>query len=375
MFRDIAVLLTAFSGAVAPAFAGAVPPAESETSVASATASSVSAAAAPSEGDGQAAVRVVTSLTTYAAIAREIAGDRAEVSAIADGAENPHFVTPRPSLLLKLRRADLFVVTGLDLELWVPTLLDKANNQKIRPGNPGHVTAYRGIKLLDIPESVSRSQGDIHLFGNPHIWTAPANAVQIGQNILAGLKRVSPENASYFERRFAAWKERIMRAFAGDELVELLGVDAVFNLAREYRLLEFVSTQSYQGRPLSQRLGGWLKQAEAFRGERMVCYHKEWDYLNRAFDVSCVEYVEPKPGIPPTPQHVARVIRLMQDEGIRVLFSTNYYDHNQVQSVAARTGATPVIVPSNTDGAPGTKTYTDLVGLWIRELAAAYATG
>ncbi len=317
-------------------------------------------------------IRVVTSLSTYAAIAREIAGDRAEVASIAEGDENPHFVQPKPSFVLLLRRADLFVTTGLDLELWVPALVDKASNPRIRSGQPGFVTAYPGIRLLNVPAAVSRSEGDIHLFGNPHIWTDPANAIIIGGNILTGLKRVSPANTDLFERRFQAWKVRVLRAYVGDSLVQLLSADVVFDLAREGTLRSFLRSQSYQGRPLADRVGGWLAQSAAFDGREMVCYHKEWDYFSRAFGVPCVDYVEPKPGIPPTPRHVAEIISLMRERRIPVLFSTNYYDRNQVQSVAQRTGATAVIVPSNTGGAPGTDTYIDLVSQWIRELAKGF---
>lgn len=318
-------------------------------------------------------LRIVTSLTTYASIAREIAGDRASVVAIARGDENPHFVQPRPSYVVELKRADLFVTTGLDLELWVPTLLDKAGNTRVREGGAAYVTAYPGIDLLDVPASVSRAAGDIHLFGNPHIWTDPANAILIGANILAALQRVDPAHADEYGRRFAAWRDRVLRAYAGDELVDLLGADVVLDLARKNGLWEFVSTQQYQGQPLARRLGGWLAAMAGMRGKEMVCYHKEWDYFSRAFGVPCVDYIEPKPGIPPTPRHVNEIISLMRERGIRVLFSTNYYDANQIRSVAARTGATPVSVPSNTEGAKGTDTYVDLVSLWIRELAAAFA--
>src|SRR5713226_5233585 len=125
-------------------------------------------------------VKVVTSLTTYASVAREIVGDRGRVSSIAVGDENPHYVQPKPSFVPTLSQADLFVTTGLDLELWVPALLDKAGNPKVTEGGPGYVAAYTGIDLLDVPTSFSRTQGDIHVFGNPHIWTDPLNAVQIG---------------------------------------------------------------------------------------------------------------------------------------------------------------------------------------------------
>src|SRR3989454_3651684 len=115
----------------------------------------------------------------------------------ATGDENPHYVQPKPSFVPTLSQADVFVTTGLDLELWVPALLDKANNPKVTEGGPGYVAAYAGIDLLDVPTTFSRAQGDIHVFGNPHIWTDPMNAVQIARNILTGLKRVSPENADY----------------------------------------------------------------------------------------------------------------------------------------------------------------------------------
>src|SRR5467141_3387081 len=175
-------------------------------------------------------VRVVTSLTTYAAIAREIVGDRGVVSSIAVGDENPHYVQPKPSFVPLLAQADVFVTTGLDLELWVPALLDKAGNPKVTEGGPGYVAAYAGIPLLDVPTSFSRTQGDIHVFGNPHIWTDPLNAVQIARNILTGLKRVSPENVAYFAGREKDFEERIYRALFGDDLVKLLGAPTLADL-------------------------------------------------------------------------------------------------------------------------------------------------
>src|SRR5512134_1218651 len=149
----------------------------------------IGAAAAPAAAQAPSAapVRVVTSLTTYAAIAREIVGDRGTVTAIANGDENPHYVQPKPSFVPLIGGADLFVTTGLDLELWVPALLDKAGNPRVSEGGPGYVAAHDGLPLLDVPTSLSRTQGDIHVYGNPHIWTDPLNAIQVARNILAGL--------------------------------------------------------------------------------------------------------------------------------------------------------------------------------------------
>ncbi len=268
--------------------------------------------------------------------------------------------------------ADLFVTTGLDLELWIPALLDKASNPKVTEGGPGYVAAYSGIQLLDVPSSYSRSQGDIHVFGNPHIWTSPLSAVQIARNILTGLKRVSPENAAYFSAREKDFEDRIHRSLYGDELVRLLGGQTLVDLDERGKLFDFLGSKQYQGAPLIARLGGWLKQAMPFRGKPIVCYHKEWDYFSREFEVPCVDYIEPKPGIPPTPSHVQEVITEMKEQHIQVLLSTNYYDRSQVQEVAARTGARAVIVPGNVGGAPGVNTYFDLINLWVSELARAF---
>src|SRR5947208_14110724 len=204
-------------------------------------------------------VKVVTSLTTYGAIAREIVGDRGIVSSIAVGDENPHYVQPKPSFVPTLGQADVCVTTGLDLELWVPALLDKASNPKVTEGGPGYVAAYAGIDLLDVPTSFSRTQGDIHVFGNPHIWTSPLNAVQIARNILTGLKRVAPESGDYFTAREKDFEDRVYRALYGDELVQILSGATLVDLDRQGKLFEFLDGHKYQGASLTTRLGGWHK--------------------------------------------------------------------------------------------------------------------
>lgn len=316
-------------------------------------------------------LRVVTSLTTYAAIARELTGDRATVTAIADGAEDPHFVQPRPSFVPLLRDADLFVTTGMDLELWVPALLDRAGNARIREGGVGYVSASQGVRLMEVPASVSRAQGDIHVDGNPHIASDPINGIVIARNILAGLVRVSPVNAAYFTDRERDFETRVLTATYGAELVRILTPATLVDLALTDRLADFLR-RPYQGHPLQARLGGWMRTAQAFAGREMVCYHREYSYFSRRFGVTCADYIEAKPGIPPAPRHVEEVITLMRTRRIPVLVAATYYDHHEVETVAQRTGATAVILPENTDGAPGVTTYFDLLDTWVRELARGF---
>jgi zinc/manganese transport system substrate-binding protein len=317
-------------------------------------------------------LKVMTSLTTYADIAREIGGDRAEVKAIGSGRENPHHIQPTPGLVLEVRRADMLVTTGLDLELWLPALMDRANNPRITSGAPGLVSVSQGVKLLDVPATLSRSEGDSHIYGNHHIWTEPANGVIIARNILAGYKRVDPQNAAYYQERFDDWQDRLMRAYVGDELVDLLGVEDLVALDNAGELWGFLNEQSFEGRPLVDRVGGWLQEGLSMRGREVLCYHKLWSYFSRSFGVTCAEYIEPRPGIPPTPRHVAQVIERARDRNISVIVSENYYDQEQIRMVAARTGATPVVVPMNVDGAPGVDSFIDLVSFWVRDISAAF---
>ncbi len=326
----------------------------------------------PADIAAQDKLKVVTTLPTYAAIAREITGELADVEAIARGDEDPHFVTPRPSYAALIKKADLFVATGLDLELWVPTLLDRAANSRVMDGAPGFVAAYAGVELLDIPTDISRAAGDVHVFGNPHIHTDPVNAIIIGENILAGLRRIDEEGSEIYEANYRGFAERLMRRLYGDELVEIFGPETLFELARTYRLWDFLAEKSFQERPLIDYVGGWLAEGTAFRDREMACYHKNWAYFSARFRVPCAMYVEAKVGIPPSPGHVRKLVDWMRENRIPALLAANYFSHDQVEQVAERTGAEPLIMPEHVGGAPGTDGYFDLVDLWVSSLAGAF---
>ncbi len=315
----------------------------------------------------EATVKVVTTLQDYAAIAREIGGDRIEAEAIVAGNADPHHIKPKPSYAMMLRDADLFVSTGLDLELWAPVLVNKAGNRAIVDGGPGYVAAAHGIELLDKPKSLDRSGGDIHIYGNPHIQTSPVNAMQIARNITTGLCKIDSAGCETYKTNLDAFIDRLGRRLYGDELVELLGIDTLNPLAAKGRLVPFLTEHG-----IDDKLGGWLREGMVFRGRRIVCYHKNWVYFTTLFGLDVADYVEAKPGIPPTARHVAELIRKIDDEHIEVLLAANYFERRKPEMIAERTGITPVIVPTSVGGEPGVETYFDLIDTWVSRLAAAF---
>lgn len=317
-------------------------------------------------------VRVVTTLPAYASIAKAVGGDRVAVESIATGGEDAHFVKAKPSYALLLRRADLFVTTGLDLELWAPALVDKSGNARIREGAPGYVSASRGVPLLDVPQSVSRAAGDVHVYGNPHLHTSPLNAKIVAVNVAAGLARVDPEGAEAYRRGAERFSRRIDEALYGEELLAVLDAATLDPLAREGKLIPFLEGRTLGGEPLVDRLGGWLGRARgSFYGKELVTYHKNWVYFTTLFGLQVIGTVEPKPGIPPSARHVHDLIALMERREVPVVLAASYFRDEQVQSIARRTGARAVIVPL---GPPevDADSYLRLVDSWVNALAGAY---
>lgn len=322
----------------------------------------------------QAPIRVVVTLPVYADLAREIGGEAVEVSAIANPNEDAHFVRPKPSFALDLRRADAFVTTGLDLELWVPVLLDRAGNTAVLEGGPGYITAYTGIQLLDIPVTADRGGGDVHIYGNPHLTTDPLRALQVARNITTGLKRIAPNQAENFDRRLQGLTAEIHQRLFGERLVELLGGEALEQLALNGNLFGFLEANEFNDVSLIDMLGGWLYEAEPFRGGQMICYHKNWAYLEDRFQVRCVDYVETNPGMPPTPRHVSRLMSLIDDENIGVFLAATYFERRRLEAISSRGNLRLVRVPLSPGAAEGADNYFSLVDTWVTSLADAFAS-
>jgi ABC-type Zn uptake system ZnuABC Zn-binding protein ZnuA len=315
----------------------------------------------------EATVKVVTTQETYAAIARELGGEHVEAEAIIPGNADAHFVKPKPSYAFMLRDAELFVSTGLDLELWAPVLVNKSGNRNITDGAVGYVAASHGIDLLERPASADRSTGDVHVYGNPHIQTSPINAAAIARNIATGLCKVDPERCEAYRSNLADFSDRLARRLYGDQLLELLGVDTLDALAGSGRLVSFL-----EERGLADQIGGWLAEAMPFRGRKLVCYHKNWIYFTTLFGLEVVGYVETKPGIPPTARHVAELIQRIEDEEVGVLLAANYFERRKPELIAERTGIVPVVVPMSVGGEERVATYFDLVDLWVGRLKTAF---
>lgn len=346
--------------APAPASASAPAPAP-----ASASASDLVPAPAQEE------LYIVATLPAYAVIAEAIVGDRGRVEAIASPRQDAHFVQARPSYSMMVSRADLLITTGLDLELWIPAVIDKSRNPDIREGEEGYVAVSAGVPMLQVPESPSRAGGDIHIFGNPHLHTDPLRAVIVADNIRVGLTNVDPDGATHYQQRLDAFRGRIHRRLFGDELVGLVGADKLAQLAMQGELRGFLEDNELGGEPLTTRLGGWLGRGSCFSGERIVAYHKNWIYFTDRFGVEIVEYVERRPGIPPSASHVARLVELMRREGIRVLWVANHFDRRIPELIAERTGARFLYVPLY-PGGEGPQTYEELVDLWVETLRGGF---
>ena len=317
-------------------------------------------------------INVVTTLSTYANIAEIIGGNKVNVKYICAGDQDAHFVRPKPSYAVLLNNADLFVSTGLDLELWVPSLVDMSRNNNIRSGQPGYVAAYDGIELLDKPTVLSRSEGGLHIYGNPHITTSPLNYKIIAENIAIGLKKTDPQNEPFYQANLNMFQNEIDQRTFGEELVKLMGGAILTKLANSGQLIDFLNKKEYKGKHLIDYLGGWLKDAMVFRDKKIVTYHKSWIYFNALFGLDVVGYVEPKPGIPPSPKHIEKLVQEMKKNSVKVILAANYYDEVKVRNICQKVGATPVIVPMYVDGAPGTEDVFKLVDYWVAGLKAAF---
>ena len=279
-------------------------------------------------------LNVVTATTDLAALAQEVGGDRIDVESIARGYQDPHFVEAKPSFLLKLRRADLLIVVGLQLEIgWLPPLITQCGNPKIQVSAPGYLDASQFAEILEIPTAqVTRAMGDVHPLGNPHYWLDPQNGLRIARGIQMKLAEMRPADAAYFQQRYDSFAQRLKEA--------------------------------------EQR---WDEQMKPLRGRKVVTYHRSWPNLAKRFGLNVVDYVEPRAGIPPSPAHTVELIAMMKRENVKVILVEPYFDLKTPQSVAQQTGAQVVVLMPSVGGEKEITDYFKLFDYDVNLLVKAFS--
>ena len=280
---------------------------------------------------------VVTTTEDLAAIAREVGGDRVRVTSICKGYQDPHFVDAKPSFMVLLKNAALFVEVGRDLEVgWAPGLLNGSRNPRILPGAPGFVDASAQVQVIEVPSSVSRAQGDVHPFGNPHYWLDPANGVPIARSIRDGLIRVSPGEAALFNQRCADFEKRLGEA-----------------------------TERWKTRA----------QALGISGRKIVTYHRSWSYFARAFGLEVVDFIEPRPGIPPSPNHVQDLVARMKQGDVTLMLVEDFFDPRIAEKIARDTGVPLAILPTSVASDASVTTYFGLFDQLFSQIGPALHAG
>lgn len=281
-----------------------------------------------------AALKVVATTSEYGALASQLGGARVTVTSIAKPTEDPHFVDARPSQIVALNRADVLIEGGAELEVgWLPPLLEGARNSKILAGAAGRVVASEGVQLLDIPLAADRSQGDTHVAGNPHFMLDPLNSRIVAAHIVRVFSSLDPAGATLYKANQA----------------------------------QFESS-------LQAKMTEWTAALKPYAGRPIVTYHPTWRYFGRRFGLVADTFLEPKPGIPPSPPHLAKVMKKMQTENIRVLLVEPYQPRKTAEAVASRTNAVLVEVCQFPGGLPGTDTYLSLIDTVVKRVIQALAT-
>src|SRR6266567_1433296 len=276
-------------------------------------------------------LNVVATLPDFGSLAREIGGDKIDIVTLAKPTEDPHFVDARPSFVVSLRSTDVLIDGGAELEIgWLPPLLQNARNPKIEVGKPGRVQASEGIHLMNVPTNVTRAAGDVHALGNPHFAADPIIAKAIAQHIAQSFSALDPANAAFYQANY--------KKFEGT---------------------------------INSKLQEWGAALLPFRGQHVVAYHDSWPYFAHRFGLNIDLFLEPKPGIPPSPSHLAEVIAQMKAQKVKAIIVEPFHDRRNAEKVASATGAKVVDFSQFPGGLPGTDSYVKLIDTLVSRLAAA----
>ena len=279
----------------------------------------------------QAKLTVVATLPDYGAVARDIGGDKVEVTVLAKPTEDPHFVDARPSFIVKLRSADVLIEGGAELEIgWLPPLLQNARNPKLETGQPGRVVAAQGIRLMNVPANLTRAAGDVHALGNPHFMLDPIIVKAVAKHVAEAFAAADSANAAEYRANYAKFEQT---------------VDA--------------------------KLQDWGRAMLPFKGRQFVAYHDSWPYFAHRFGLVSEIFLEPKPGIPPSPSHLAKVIGDMKTAHAVAIIVEPFHNRKIAEKVASSTGAHIADVAQFPGALPNTDSYVAFMDTIVARIAAA----
>jgi len=319
---------------------------------------------------------VVSTLPNFGSIASAIAGDRIDLTVIASGSQDAHFVDPKPSYIVKLRKANLLLVNGLDLEIgWVPPLTQGARTARIMSGGAGYVDCSAGIRVVEIPLSLSRTEGDVHPYGNPHYLTDPLNAEIVSGTIAEALKRADPAGARAYDDGRRAFVRHLHEEIFGKDLVDLAGGAKLSREALAGTLDAFLDGTSIGGSPLRAHLGGWLGKMQAVRGKAVVTYHRDYSYFADRLGIRVVDFVEPKPGISPSAKHLEELVTRLKQGDVSLILTRPYVEHRSTDYLVERTGVKVLTLPIEVGGVPEATDYFRLFDYATDQIVRALTGG
>lgn len=313
-------------------------------------------------------LQVLTTTTDLREIVREVGGDDVAVSCLMKGPEDTHYLEARPSFVRAAAKADALVVTGLDLEVgYEPILLGDSRNGRIQKGRPGYVDASAGIEALEVPTgAVDRSHGDVHAAGNPHYLLDPARAKQAAATIAGALARLAPDRASRFDERLAAFRRKVDVAMFGEAILAAQPAERLERRLQDGTLAAFLAERN-----LSAKLGGHAARLAPHAGAKVASYHATFLYLLDRFHIAEAEKLEPKPGVPPSPRHLADVVARMRTGGIRIVASSVFQSESTCTSVAEQVGGVSLRLAHQPGALPGTDTFLETLATNVTRLADA----
>jgi zinc/manganese transport system substrate-binding protein len=335
--------------------------------IAAAAALAAAAAAGRAAAEGE-KLKVLATTTDVREICKEVGGDDVAVTCLTKGPEDPHFLDARPSFVKAAAEADALVVTGMELEIgYEPLLLSESRNAKIQKGQPGYVDCSVDVEKLEVPTgTVDRSQGDVHPFGNPHYLVDPAQAKKAAKTVADAFAKLDPPHADAYRKRLDAFQTKLDRAMFGEALLADQKADRLERRLAEGKLLEFL-----EQRGLKEKLGGLAAELAPFAGRKVAAYHANAVYLCNRFHLEQVGTLEPKPGIPPSPKHLAELEEQMRTEKARLVIYTAYQPARTAESVAGEVGGVAVRIAHMPDAVANTPTYVETLAYNVKALAQA----